>query len=185
MCGQNFSRLDASRVQSRQLLVLCLPSHHHDSRIYACPWSREGPLPPPSPPAAPPPPASAIILNYSFWLRLHILYSHECNPPPVQVLPYSQLQSAVSISGVRELEDFLINHCFYAGVITAGKLDQKQACLQVGALGRGGSGARGRGRLGFGGRGGRAGGLRATESEAASHAGRGLRGAWWQGRNDA
>ncbi|PNW71372.1 hypothetical protein CHLRE_16g651500v5 [Chlamydomonas reinhardtii] len=48
-----------------------------------------------------------------------------------KVLPYSQLQSAVSISGVRELEDFLINHCFYAGVITAGKLDQKQACLQV------------------------------------------------------
>ncbi|KAG2451919.1 hypothetical protein HYH02_003694 [Chlamydomonas schloesseri] len=48
-----------------------------------------------------------------------------------KVLPYSRLQSALSISGLRELEDFLINHCFYAGVITAGKLDQKQACLQV------------------------------------------------------
>ncbi|KAG2441640.1 hypothetical protein HXX76_003258 [Chlamydomonas incerta] len=48
-----------------------------------------------------------------------------------KVLPYSRLQSALSIGGLRELEDFLINHCFYAGVITAGKLDQKQACLQV------------------------------------------------------
>ncbi|KAG2485314.1 hypothetical protein HYH03_015987 [Edaphochlamys debaryana] len=48
-----------------------------------------------------------------------------------KVLPYSQLQAAIQIGGVRELEDFLINHCFYTGVIVSGKLDQKQACLQV------------------------------------------------------
>ncbi|EFJ46735.1 hypothetical protein VOLCADRAFT_81770 [Volvox carteri f. nagariensis] len=47
------------------------------------------------------------------------------------VLPYSQLQASLQIGSVRELEDFLINHCFYTGVIIAGKLDQKQACLQV------------------------------------------------------
>ncbi|GIL74697.1 hypothetical protein Vretimale_2332 [Volvox reticuliferus] len=48
-----------------------------------------------------------------------------------KVLPYSQLQASLQIGSVRELEDFLINHCFYTGVIIAGKLDQKQACLQV------------------------------------------------------
>ncbi|GLC36256.1 hypothetical protein PLESTB_000603200 [Pleodorina starrii] len=48
-----------------------------------------------------------------------------------KVLPYSQLQAALQIGSVRELEDFLINHCFYTGVIVTGKLDQKQACLQV------------------------------------------------------
>ncbi|KXZ53888.1 hypothetical protein GPECTOR_6g806 [Gonium pectorale] len=48
-----------------------------------------------------------------------------------KVLPYAQLQSALQIGGVRELEDFLINACFYTGVIVAGRLDQKMACLQV------------------------------------------------------
>ncbi len=50
----------------------------------------------------------------------------------MQILPYAQLQGALDIGGVRELEDFLINACFYTGVIASGKLDQKAACLQVG-----------------------------------------------------
>ncbi|GFR46209.1 hypothetical protein Agub_g7748, partial [Astrephomene gubernaculifera] len=48
-----------------------------------------------------------------------------------KVLPYARLQSALQIGSVRELEDFLINHCFYSGLVAAGKLDQKQGCLQV------------------------------------------------------
>lgn len=48
-----------------------------------------------------------------------------------KILPYAQLQGALDIGGVRELEDFLINACFYTGVIASGKLDQKAACLQA------------------------------------------------------
>jgi hypothetical protein len=33
----------------------------------------------------------------------------------VQVLPYEMLQSQLSISTVRDLEDFLITDCFYTG----------------------------------------------------------------------
>lgn len=53
-----------------------------------------------------------------------------------QVIPYSELQSALLLPGLRELEDFIITHCCYCKVIT-GKLDQRNACLQVhDAIGR-------------------------------------------------
>jgi hypothetical protein len=35
--------------------------------------------------------------------------------PPPQVLPYDMLQAQLSISTVRDLEDFLITDCFYTG----------------------------------------------------------------------
>ncbi|KAL6746638.1 hypothetical protein V8C86DRAFT_1473849 [Haematococcus lacustris] len=47
-----------------------------------------------------------------------------------KVIPYTQLQQALDISTVRQLEDFLITECFYAGLIK-GKLDQRQACLHI------------------------------------------------------
>ncbi|KAF8059698.1 csn7 [Scenedesmus sp. PABB004] len=47
-----------------------------------------------------------------------------------KVLPYAVLQAGLSIGTVRDLEDFIITDCFYAGLV-AGKLDQRQSCLQV------------------------------------------------------
>lgn len=47
-----------------------------------------------------------------------------------KVLPYDMLQAQLSISTVRDLEDFLITDCFYTGLVN-GKLDQRSGCLQV------------------------------------------------------
>eukprot|EP00775_Hariotina_reticulata_P005275 gene5275-5510_t len=47
-----------------------------------------------------------------------------------KVLPYEVLQRELAISTVRDLEDFIITDCFYTGLVV-GKLDQRQACLQV------------------------------------------------------
>ncbi|XP_065634875.1 COP9 signalosome complex subunit 7 isoform X2 [Quercus suber] len=48
----------------------------------------------------------------------------------LQVLSYDQLLEELDISNVRELEDFLINECIYAGIVK-GKLDQKQRRFEV------------------------------------------------------
>jgi len=47
-----------------------------------------------------------------------------------RVLAYEMLRRQLDISNLRQLEDFLITDCFYAGLIK-GKLDQRQACLIV------------------------------------------------------
>ncbi|XP_019462178.1 PREDICTED: COP9 signalosome complex subunit 7-like isoform X2 [Lupinus angustifolius] len=47
-----------------------------------------------------------------------------------KVLPYDQLMQELDVSNVRELEDFLINECMYAGIVR-GKLDQLQRCFEV------------------------------------------------------
>jgi len=47
-----------------------------------------------------------------------------------KILPYELLMSELGLGDVRELEDFIINHCIYAGSISA-KLDQKQRYLEV------------------------------------------------------
>ncbi|XP_031392430.1 COP9 signalosome complex subunit 7 isoform X3 [Punica granatum] len=47
-----------------------------------------------------------------------------------KVLPYSQLMQELDVTNVRELEDFLINECMYAGIVR-GKLDQLQRCFEV------------------------------------------------------
>lgn len=53
-----------------------------------------------------------------------------------QEVPYGLLQSQLGISGVRELEDFVITQCMYPGLIR-GKLDQRGACVLVSdAIGR-------------------------------------------------
>ncbi|XP_044481312.1 COP9 signalosome complex subunit 7-like isoform X2 [Mangifera indica] len=46
------------------------------------------------------------------------------------VLPYDQLLQELDVSNVRELEDFLINECMYAGIVR-GKLDQLRRCFEV------------------------------------------------------
>ncbi|CAL9080060.1 unnamed protein product [Musa textilis] len=46
------------------------------------------------------------------------------------VLPYDQLMEELDVSNVRELEDFLINECMYAGIVR-GKLDQLRRCFEV------------------------------------------------------
>lgn len=48
----------------------------------------------------------------------------------LQVLPYDMLQAQLSISTVRDLEDFLITDCFYTGV-TVGPLYRERACRVV------------------------------------------------------
>ncbi|KAF6263762.1 hypothetical protein COO60DRAFT_1488339 [Scenedesmus sp. NREL 46B-D3] len=55
---------------------------------------------------------------------------HELKLKQLTVLPYELLQGALAISTVRDLEDFIISDCFYTGLV-AGKLDQRQSCLQV------------------------------------------------------
>ncbi|RWR85388.1 COP9 signalosome complex subunit 7-like protein isoform X2 [Cinnamomum micranthum f. kanehirae] len=47
-----------------------------------------------------------------------------------KVLPYDQLMQQLDVSNVRELEDFLINECMYAGIVR-GKLDQLRRCFEV------------------------------------------------------
>ncbi|XP_047321590.1 COP9 signalosome complex subunit 7-like isoform X2 [Impatiens glandulifera] len=47
-----------------------------------------------------------------------------------KVLPYDVLMQELDVSNVRELEDFLINECMYAGIVK-GKLDQLRRCFEV------------------------------------------------------
>ncbi|KAM3733323.1 hypothetical protein ACB098_11G126700 [Castanea mollissima] len=47
-----------------------------------------------------------------------------------KVLPYDQLMQELDVMNVRELEDFLINECMYAGIVR-GKLDQLRRCFEV------------------------------------------------------
>lgn len=47
-----------------------------------------------------------------------------------KVLPYDQLMQELDVTNVRELEDFLINECMYAGIVR-GKLDQLRRCFEV------------------------------------------------------
>lgn len=47
-----------------------------------------------------------------------------------KVLPYDQLMQELDVVNVRELEDFLINECMYAGIVR-GKLDQLRRCFEV------------------------------------------------------
>lgn len=47
-----------------------------------------------------------------------------------KVLPYDQLMEELDVTNVRELEDFLINECMYAGIVR-GKLDQLRRCVEV------------------------------------------------------
>ncbi|GMH21641.1 hypothetical protein Nepgr_023483 [Nepenthes gracilis] len=47
-----------------------------------------------------------------------------------KVLPYEQLMQELDVTNVRELEDFLINECMYAGIVR-GKLDQLRRCFEV------------------------------------------------------
>ena len=47
-----------------------------------------------------------------------------------KVIPYATLMSELDLSGVRQLEDFVIEHCIYAGAVS-GKLDQRRGCLEV------------------------------------------------------
>ncbi|XP_068649724.1 COP9 signalosome complex subunit 7-like isoform X2 [Aristolochia californica] len=47
-----------------------------------------------------------------------------------KILPYEQLMQELDVTNVRELEDFLINECMYAGIVR-GKLDQLRRCFEV------------------------------------------------------
>ncbi|XP_068634868.1 COP9 signalosome complex subunit 7-like isoform X2 [Aristolochia californica] len=47
-----------------------------------------------------------------------------------KILPYDQLMQELDVTNVRELEDFLINECMYAGIVR-GKLDQLRRCFEV------------------------------------------------------
>ncbi|XP_050385325.1 COP9 signalosome complex subunit 7 isoform X2 [Argentina anserina] len=47
-----------------------------------------------------------------------------------KVLPYDKLMQELDVANVRELEDFLINECMYAGIVR-GKLDQLRKCFEV------------------------------------------------------
>ncbi|XP_077236807.1 COP9 signalosome complex subunit 7-like isoform X1 [Tasmannia lanceolata] len=58
--------------------------------------------------------------------QLSVLTLAETN----KVLPYDQLMHELDVSNVRELEDFLINECMYAGIVR-GKLDQLRRCFEV------------------------------------------------------
>eukprot|EP00262_Sarcandra_glabra_P020398 TRINITY_DN809_c0_g1_i1.p1 TRINITY_DN809_c0_g1~~TRINITY_DN809_c0_g1_i1.p1 ORF type:complete len:247 (-),score=36.63 TRINITY_DN809_c0_g1_i1:217-957(-) len=58
--------------------------------------------------------------------QLSVLTLAETN----KVLPYDQLMQELDVSNVRELEDFLINECMYAGIVR-GKLDQWRRCFEV------------------------------------------------------
>ncbi|XP_052878330.1 COP9 signalosome complex subunit 7-like isoform X4 [Gossypium arboreum] len=46
-----------------------------------------------------------------------------------KVLPYDELMMELDVMNVRELEDFLINECMYAGIVR-GKLDQLRRCFE-------------------------------------------------------
>ncbi|TYJ08581.1 hypothetical protein E1A91_A11G084800v1 [Gossypium mustelinum] len=47
-----------------------------------------------------------------------------------KVLPYDELMMELDVMNVRELEDFLINECMYAGIVR-GKLDQLRRCFEI------------------------------------------------------
>ncbi|XP_033134761.1 COP9 signalosome complex subunit 7 isoform X1 [Brassica rapa] len=47
-----------------------------------------------------------------------------------KVLPYDTLMAELDVTNVRQLEDFLINDCMYAGIVR-GKLDQLKRCFEV------------------------------------------------------
>ncbi|KAG9452177.1 hypothetical protein H6P81_005081 [Aristolochia fimbriata] len=47
-----------------------------------------------------------------------------------KILSYDQLMRELDVTNVRELEDFLINECMYAGIVR-GKLDQLRRCFEV------------------------------------------------------
>ncbi|KAK9798162.1 hypothetical protein WJX73_002829 [Symbiochloris irregularis] len=47
-----------------------------------------------------------------------------------KMIAYATLMQQLSLSNIRELEDFVIGECFYAGIIK-GKLDQQKQCLHV------------------------------------------------------
>ena len=48
----------------------------------------------------------------------------------MQMIPYATLRQQLGIDNIRQLEDFVIGECFYAGIIK-GKLDQHKQCLHV------------------------------------------------------
>lgn len=48
------------------------------------------------------------------------------------MVAYDKLMQSLEIGSMRELEDFIITHCFYASIIQA-RLDQQKRCLMVGA----------------------------------------------------
>ncbi|XP_043697627.1 COP9 signalosome complex subunit 7-like isoform X1 [Telopea speciosissima] len=58
--------------------------------------------------------------------QLSVLTFAETN----KVLSYDQLMQELDVTNVRELEDFLINECMYAGIVR-GKLDQLRRCFEV------------------------------------------------------
>ncbi|XP_039058015.1 COP9 signalosome complex subunit 7-like [Hibiscus syriacus] len=58
--------------------------------------------------------------------QLTVLTLSEAN----KVLPYYQLMLELDVTNVRELEDFIINECIYAGIVR-GKLDQMRRCFEV------------------------------------------------------
>ena len=47
-----------------------------------------------------------------------------------QMIPYTMLMQQLGLDNIRQLEDFVIGECFYAGIIK-GKLDQQKQCLHV------------------------------------------------------
>ncbi|KAF3440109.1 hypothetical protein FNV43_RR18387 [Rhamnella rubrinervis] len=74
---------------------------------------------------------------FSSLKELIILYTWMCcvclhmvHGVITRVLPYDQLMQELDVSNVRELEDFLINECMYAGIVR-GKLDQLRRCFEV------------------------------------------------------
>ncbi|KAM7260761.1 hypothetical protein ACFE04_026236 [Oxalis oulophora] len=58
--------------------------------------------------------------------QLSVLTLAETN----KVLPYDQLMLELDVTNVRQLEDFLINECMYAGIVR-GKLDQLRRCFEA------------------------------------------------------
>ncbi|CAN6566526.1 unnamed protein product [Malus baccata var. baccata] len=89
--------------------------------------------------------AHGVITRASTQKSLHLLVdflmgdaSHLPHLVPDQVLKLKQLtvltlaetNKELDVINVRELEDFLINECMYAGIIR-GKLDQLRKCFEV------------------------------------------------------
>jgi COP9 signalosome complex subunit 7 len=64
-----------------------------------------------------------------FLLPLFLPLSFFYVDRPIQTLPYSLLLSALDITTVRELEDFLIEGMFDG--LLKGKMDQQRACLMI------------------------------------------------------
>ncbi|XP_039005551.1 uncharacterized protein LOC120132946 [Hibiscus syriacus] len=64
--------------------------------------------------------------GFKCWLPYFIYHFKHLH----QVLPYDQLMLELDVTNVRELEDFLINECMYAGIVR-GKLDQLRRCFEI------------------------------------------------------